>query len=239
MADAKISALTAWTTPIGADYVPIVDSAAVTTKKITLTNLGLIDGWTPASETWTYASASTITVPSGAASKYQKGDRIKWTQTTVKYGVIVTVADTLLTIAVNTDYTVANAAISANYYSHQDNPIGYPTWFNYSPSQAGTNMPTSSTLSALFAVSGCEVTVLIRLSGTANASTTTFAGWSLPIATSLYSGGDRYGSGGGMVTDMSTFTNVVQGWIETTQGICIGFASCKPTVLATEGIYRF
>jgi len=87
------------------------------------------DGWSPADETWTYASASTITVPSGAASKYQKGDRIKWTQTTVKYGVITAVADTTLTIAVNTDYTVANAAISANYYSHQANPIGYPGWF--------------------------------------------------------------------------------------------------------------
>lgn len=91
------------------------------------------DGWQRANETWTYASASTITVPSGAASRYQKGDRVKWTQTTVKYGVIVTVADTLLTIAVNTDYTVANAAITANYYSHQANPLGYPTWFTYTP----------------------------------------------------------------------------------------------------------
>ena len=79
----------------------------------------LIDGWTPADATWTYASASTITVPSGAASIYQKGDRIKWTQTTVKYGVIVAVADTLLTIAPNDTYAVTDAAISANYYSHQ------------------------------------------------------------------------------------------------------------------------
>lgn len=93
----------------------------------------LLDGWTPADATWTYASASTITVPSGAASIFQKGDRIKWTQTTVKYGVIVAVTDTLLTIAVNTDYTVANAAITLNYYSHQANPLGYPTWFNYTP----------------------------------------------------------------------------------------------------------
>ncbi len=43
------------------------------------------DGWQPANETWTYASATTITVPSGAASKYAKGDKIKLTQTTVKY----------------------------------------------------------------------------------------------------------------------------------------------------------
>ena len=134
MADAKISALTAWTTPIGADYVPVVDSAAVATKKITLVNLGLIDGWIPASESWSYASANTITVPSGAAAKYAVSDRIKFTQTTVKYGVIISVADTVLTIAVNTDHVVADAAISLNYYSHQANPVGYPHWFAITPS---------------------------------------------------------------------------------------------------------
>ena len=131
MADTKITALTENTTPLGTDIIPMVDDPGGTpaTQKITLVNLGIIDGWIPASETWTYASPSTITVPTGAASKYQVGDRIKWTQTTVKYGVIVAVADTVLTIQVNTDYVVANAAISLNYYSHQANPIGYPGWF--------------------------------------------------------------------------------------------------------------
>lgn len=40
---------------------------------------GGLDGWISAGETWTYASATTITVPSGAASKYQKEDWIKIT----------------------------------------------------------------------------------------------------------------------------------------------------------------
>jgi hypothetical protein len=88
-----------------------------------------LTGWIPAGETWTYASASTITVASGAASRYQRGDKIKWTQTTVKYGVIVDVADTLLTIAINTDYTVASAVISANYISRVESPFGFPEWF--------------------------------------------------------------------------------------------------------------
>jgi len=91
------------------------------------------DGWTSVSDSWSYASASTITVPSGAASLYKKGDKIKFTQTSVKYFVIVAVADTLLTVAVNTDYVVANAAISAISYSHQDSPIGFPTYFTYAP----------------------------------------------------------------------------------------------------------
>lgn len=121
---------------------------------------GSIDGWVLANESWTYASANTITVPSGAASKYQKGDRIKFTQTTVKYGVITAVADTLLTIAVNTDYVVANAAITANYYSHEANPIGYPTYFNVTPTVTNATGATGnlSKVFAKFAVLGKSIT---------------------------------------------------------------------------------
>jgi len=100
--------------------------------------------WMLANETWAYASASTITVPSGAAAKYAVGDRIKWTQTTVKYGVIVAVADTLLTIAVNTNYVVANAAITLNYYSHEASPIGFPR--NIAESGARVYSSTTQTI---------------------------------------------------------------------------------------------
>lgn len=88
------------------------------------------DGWVDAAESWAYASANTITVPSGAASKYAKGDKIKITQTTVKYFYVVGVADTVLTVTGGSDYTVANAAISANYYSHQVSPVGFPIELN-------------------------------------------------------------------------------------------------------------
>lgn len=96
-------------------------------------NTSPVDGWIPVSGTWTYASASTITVPSGAASLYKIGDKIKLTQTTVKYFYVVTVADTLLTVSGGSDYTVANAAITSVYYSHTENPIGFPGYFNYIP----------------------------------------------------------------------------------------------------------
>lgn len=98
--------------------------------------LSTADNWTNANESWAYATASTITVPSGAASKYRAGDILKWTQTTVKYGVITSVADTVLTIAVNTDYVVADAAITENYYSH-GNAIGFPKSFNWTPTYDG------------------------------------------------------------------------------------------------------
>lgn len=125
------------------------------------------DGWMLADETWTYASASTITVPSGAASKYAVGDRLMWTQTTVKYGVIVAIADTVLTIAVNTDYTVANAAITLNYYSHQESPVGYPGKFTYTPTwtgDAGVNPAIGDgSISGVFSINGRDCNVNIRV----------------------------------------------------------------------------
>lgn len=93
---------------------------------------GGLDGWIPAEQTWAYASASTITVPSGAASKYQKGDKIKLTQTTVKYFYVVGVVDTVLTVTGGTDYTVANAAITLPFFSKIENPQGFPSVFNSS-----------------------------------------------------------------------------------------------------------
>lgn len=141
------------------------DTTIVTPKAIADSTLPAGNGWQNAGETWTYASASTITIPAGGAAKYAVGDRIKFTQTTVKYGVIVTVADTLLTIAVNTDYVVANAAITLNYYSHEASPIGYPTWFNFNPSitfTAGT--PMSGAISGVvnqFSIIGRSCHILI------------------------------------------------------------------------------
>ena len=149
------------------------------------------DGWTTVSDSWTYASASTINVPSGAASTYAVGDRIKFTQTTVKYGVIKTVADTLLTIIVNTDYALVNAAISSIYYSRLPAPVGYPTWFAYTPTYLGYS--ANPTGSAYFSVVGrtCFVDTGSLTAGTSNAATLAIG---LPTATvSPYAG--QWGAG--------------------------------------------
>jgi hypothetical protein len=96
------------------------------------------DGWIDALETWTYASATTITVPAGAASKYSVGDKIKLTQTTAKYFYVTAVADTVLTVTGGTDYTVANAAITFPYYSKASSPVGFPGWFSWTPTFSGS-----------------------------------------------------------------------------------------------------
>ncbi len=117
------------------------------------------DGWMPAEETWTYSSwdstvyTGVITVPSGAASKYSAGMRIKISQTTggTKYGIITKVADTALTVFFGTDYTLNNEAISNPYYSTQKAPLGFPlspakwTVEEVDDQRRSVNTPTAST----------------------------------------------------------------------------------------------
>jgi hypothetical protein len=127
---------------------------------------GLTTGWIPASETWEYASATTITVPSGAEDKYQKGDKIRLKQGgDYKYWPIVDVDDTLLTIAENDDYTLADAEITDNYYSKMENPQGFPGSFNFTPGisySGGSTDPTSTTIQeAVLQINGNMATVLI------------------------------------------------------------------------------
>jgi len=138
-------------TPLNADNMNNIETGI----------LELQQGWSYANETWTYASATTITVPAGAVSKYKKGDKIKLTQTTVKYFYIIGVADTLLTITGGSGYTLTNATISANYYSHNLNPIGFPAYFNYVPTPSGLTIG-DGTMSAIFTVVDGIVNVAIQ-----------------------------------------------------------------------------
>ncbi len=112
-----------------------VDSGTITMTNKTLTSpvlQGDVSGWTASTDTWVYASASTFTIAGvDRTAIYTKGTRLKFTQTTAKYAVVVSSAfstNTTVTIAVNNNYTIANAAISANYYSYQASPQGYPVF---------------------------------------------------------------------------------------------------------------
>lgn len=142
------------------------------------------DGWMPAGETWAYASATTITIPAGGASKYKVGDKIKLTQTTVKYFSVVGVADTTLTVTGGTDYTVASAAITLNYYSHMENPVGFPDWFAFTPTTGGGGSMTYTITSAevsKFKVTGRMVTSWIHLLGTTGGTASNYITHTLPI----------------------------------------------------------
>ncbi len=147
------------------------------------------DGWNPAessvgvAETWAYASASTITVPAGAASRYKVGDKIKITQPTlgVKYFNLGVVADTLLTVVINTDYTIADEAITSPYSSKADNPSGFPTSFTFAPAAAGFTGAVTYAVSE-FSIHGRTCHVNVEITGTSNATSFT---WELPIASAI------------------------------------------------------
>lgn len=147
------------------------------------------NGWTPVTGTFAYASDSTITVSSGGASVYNIGDRLKWvtaTGSTQRYGTVVGIADTLLTIAVNTDHVLANEVWTLPYYSHQASPVGCPHQFNYQPvwTCASGTQPSlgNGTLTGSFSIDGTLVNSAIYIK---MGSTTTYGTgiwqFSLPI----------------------------------------------------------
>ena len=90
--------------------------------------LALMQGWLDVGEAWSYASASTITVPTDATTKYSVGMRVKITQATggTKYFRISIVAATLLTLESPLGSVVANEAISSPCISPMFQPLGYP-----------------------------------------------------------------------------------------------------------------
>ncbi len=100
------------------------------------------DGWFDDSgNIWTYASSVSFSVPGDQTALFKKGMKLKFTQSsTVKYASVTgssVSTNTLVTIALNSDYSLANSAISAMYYSFGD-PIDFPQEFNWAP--AWTNL---------------------------------------------------------------------------------------------------
>lgn len=182
MADKKISELTVLSAPAAGDLIPIVDvseaDTALKNKALLYSKLTPADGWIPVSATWTYASATTITVPSGAAAIYNVGQGFRLTANgVVKQGYIVGVADTLLTIAGD---ALTNHTFSAiSYTNTPGTAIGFPVWFAWTPaSQTGwTDIPTGT---YRYMIIGKTVHFLIDI--TAGTSNGTAAVLSLPVA---------------------------------------------------------
>ncbi len=147
--------------------------------------------WQSVADSWSYASATTITVPSGAASIYQKGDKIKLTaNSVVLYAYIVSVADTVLTVLGN---SLTNHAFSNIYVSRAENPIGFPTVFSYTPTFASSGTQPvlgSSAITGKFWMKGpvCWYTgkLAITTGGAWSAGTGTYR-FGLPITSSSQS----------------------------------------------------
>lgn len=137
------------------------------------------NGWLNPNESWSYASPTTINVPSGAASRYQKGMPFKVTANSVELqGYIVGIADTLLTVVGDalTDHTFTN-----NYYAQSGTvPIGFKESFSWTPVVRGSTTEgtgTYTTQQGRFSIHGRECTFEAYLvwsahTGTGNLRTT-------------------------------------------------------------------
>lgn len=151
---------------------------------------GATTGWvSDSANTWTRTGNQTFTVSGDRTAVFSKGTRLQWTQTTVKYGVVVAsshaAGTTTVTIATNTDYVLTAAAISANSYSYAANPQGYPAYFNYTPTWKSTGTQPAlgnGTLVGFFTMVGARVSVRIEFTvGSTSTFGTGFYTWSLPI----------------------------------------------------------
>lgn len=124
--------------PAGTYEANVTDDDDIPNKKYVDDNAGSTDGWIDGTAyTWVYASASSFTI-SGVdlTSVFQKGTRLRFKQDagTYVYAVVTSSSfstNTTVNIAVNTDYVIANETITANDYSYQLGPQGYPDWFNF------------------------------------------------------------------------------------------------------------
>jgi hypothetical protein len=113
---------TAPTPAAGDNDTSIVTSAFVQSEKGS--------GWAPAAGVWTYSSADSPTfiasIDTDLTGVISVGMKIKLTQTTVKYFLCVAITSNSITLYGGTDYTLANAAISAVFYSSVRAPFGFP-----------------------------------------------------------------------------------------------------------------
>lgn len=123
-----------------------------------------------------------FTINADVTAYLKKGTYLKFTQTTVKYGTVYSSVNsggtTTVTLITNTDYTLANAAISATYYSNTSFPAGWPVLFNYDPEPIGWSVVPVTNVSFTYYSIGKLLFVAITDAadgGTSNATNLLFS----------------------------------------------------------------
>jgi len=229
----KLSAMGVETSFAASDYLVKVKAAGAGDVLVTLQNLitaitGTFGGsdvtmWIPGSSTWTYASATTMTVPAADAAIMRVGTKIKLTQTTAKYFYVTGISGTTITITGGTDYTLANATITSPYLSNQETPPGFPAEFNYTPTL--TNLSGGTITTAKFTMKGGLVFVrfLYTLAGTNVSGSVRFT---LPVSSAVTTSANAINSFAYLTdTGAATYAGIVEAFSATTVTVLVSNVS--------------
>lgn len=136
--------------------------------------------WQEVTETWTRTGNHTFTVTGNVTAKYRKGTKVRYKDGgSYEYGVVgsssYSAPNTTVTLITNTDYTMAAATITDTYISYIENPEGFPTFFNYTPT---ITIQSAGTLSgtvidyAWFRAAGNKIDYKMQFSSTVGGTLT-------------------------------------------------------------------
>jgi hypothetical protein len=187
-----------------------------------------VGGWIKEINSATRTGNHVFTLPVDATDVIGKGTRIKYKEAggSDEYGVVISATEsggvTTVTLATNTDYTMAGNPVDGLWYSNEASPVGYPTWFVYAPSYAGSGSMTftsvSSTL-AKFSVAGLSCTVCLLAVGTTGGTASNTLKASLPIPCDADNGDYRYGAvSADPSTSVSAFAFIDSNYIQVRKG---------------------
>lgn len=175
-------------------------------------------GWTAknSTHTWEYVSATSIRINANMVGVLQYGDKIRFKQSagTYKYFIILAVSAytggyTTLTLTAGTDYSVANEVLSSAYYSHQENPIGWPTWFNFTPTYTGFSTDPSGGTSK-FCIVGHQCTFILNPSSLGASNSTSFT-LTLPVVPLVSAGYLCRSVNNGINEETASFVDLISG----------------------------
>ena len=160
--------------------VSVVANTSITVSQLSLNH-------TTSSPLVTIKSA--FTVSGDVTSKYGLGDKLRWVQTTTKYGYVIAIeydgsSTTRVHVSGGSDYSVTNTSITNPFYSRDVSPAGFPKIFNYTPIYTCSGSMTISGISttqALFYMVGSCVFVSVKSSFTLGGSAASEVQISLPL----------------------------------------------------------
>lgn len=202
---------------------PAITGGTATTQVIDTPTIRAWNGWEDANDTFTMLGTSagfgSFSVTAGATTKYDKGDKIKFTQGgSVMYTQVAAVNSGTVTVLSTTNYTLSTGAITAPFYSKVQSPNGFPSFLAYIPTYTGGTITPS--VNYIFNIQGGLCTIFTFYTPVnSNSGTLTFTG---PINAGTNDAGLFYGLIG--VVDNGAFLTSIgaYGVVQSTQTIKLG-----------------